>query len=370
MRHTILGAMSLQGCYGKYHAGKPICSFCPDSEACSAESPTPEDLLTAAVPALVKGTLDVEQFDLALTLYSGQTFRWGRDTDGWWKGVAYGVVVWLRQEERQLRYACSAASVSTYAGSFEIESFLRWYLRTDEPPRVRVPRPDRHLRRARDRMKGFRFVRQEPWECIISYILSVQAHMGLTKQRIQFLSRILGREVVFQGGRYWTFPPVDQLALLSEGYYRHQKFGWRSKFLPTSIQYVQEVVQSRFSGGASRLGLEDWRAVVDGLLDTPNSGIGLKVAKCIDLFSLDRLFAVPVDTWVRKMAADWYGVEATDAKICQWAEERGGKLAGYKNEYLFAYYRELHAPSLDDRVISFSQSDAPSSVLPYEILES
>ena len=109
--------------------------------------------------------------------------------------------------------------------------------------------------------------------------------------------------------------------------------------------------------------------MIDELREVANSGIGLKVAKCIDLFSLDRLGAVPVDTWVRKFASDWYGVDGSDAKICAWAEERGGKLAGYVNEYLFVTYRELHAPGLDDRVLSFAASDAPSSVLPFERVE-
>ena len=106
--------------------------------------------------------------------------------------------------------------------------------------------------------------------------------------------------------------------------------------------------------------------VVSGCGCISPAGRGLKVAKCIDLFSLGRLNAVPVDTWVRKMAADWYGVEGTDARICAWAENRGGRHAGYWGEYLFAHYRELNAPSLDDRVLSFAASDASSSILPFE----
>lgn len=311
--------------------------------------------------------LTADTFDLALTLYSGQTFRWGRDTDGWWKGIAYGVALHLRQEDDRLRYVASDDKVTTYAGEMDIESFLRWYLRVNEPPKTRIPRSDTYLRRARDRMRGFRFVRQDPWECTISYILSVQAHMVLTKQRIHFLATILGPEIRLRGERYFGFPTIKGLSLLDEGYYRHQRFGWRSKFLPTSVMSLRDSIDEM--GDGDPLDLTAWRWAIDRLRDVPNSGVGLKVAKCIDLFSLDRLSAVPVDTWVRKFAEDWYGIEGSDAKICRWAEERGGKLAGYLNEYLFVYYRELNAPSLDDRVLSFAASDAPSGFLPFELPE-
>jgi N-glycosylase/DNA lyase len=245
----------------------------------------------------------------------------------------------------------------------EIGSFLEWYLRINEQPEVRVARADRYLRKARDLMRGFRFVRQDPWECTVSYILSVQAHMALTKQRIHFIANILGDEVRLRGERYWTFPSVNKLALIDEGYFRHQRFGWRSKFLPISIDHINDSVGEQVHSAPT---LEEWQAIIDGLRAISNTGVGLKVAKCIDLFSLDRLGAVPVDTWVRKCAEDWYGIEGSDARICNWAEERGGKLAGYWNEYLFAYYRELNAAGLDDRVLSFAASDEPSSVLPFE----
>lgn len=364
------GSMSTPRCYGNFVSGKLLCQSCYVRQACREHGPEPvEDVEKLTITDGVTGSISVDLFDLSLTLYSGQTFRWGRDTDGWWKGIAFGVALHLKQENDVIRYVASSEFVNTYEGDMAIADFLAWYLRVGERPKVRVPRADTYLRKARDRMRGFRFVRQEPWECAISYILSVQAHMALTKRRIHFIARILGSEIRLRGERYWAFPDVAKLSLLDEAYYRHQRFGWRSKFLPISVNCISVAISKGFGGDASKPRLEDWRKMIDELREVANSGIGLKVAKCIDLFSLDRLGAVPVDTWVRKFASDWYGVEGSDAKICAWAEERGGKLAGYWNEYLFVTYRELHAPGLDDRVLSFAASDAPSSVLPFERVE-
>ena len=306
-----------------------------------------------------EGMLESTSVNIGLTLGSGQVFRWGRDVDGWWKGIAYGVVVHLRQMGDQIQYRASSEQVATYCGEMEIDDFLRWYLRLDHMPRIRVPREDTYLRRARDLLKGLQFVRQDPFECIISYVLSVQAHMSLTKKRIGFIARTLGERRVFEGETYWTFPDSDALSELDGGFYRRHRFGWRSERVAETARFIAESIRD----GAD---LDIWRGVSDDLHALSGSGVGIKVARCIDLFALDRLYAVPVDTWVRKFAREWYGVTGSDAKICQWGEARWGKWAGYCNEYLFAYYRELYGPTLYDRVLSFDASDEASAVMPFE----
>ncbi|MDE2830949.1 MAG: DNA glycosylase [Gemmatimonadota bacterium] len=307
-----------------------------------------------------EGVLESTSVNIGLTLGSGQVFRWGRDVDGWWKGIAYGVVVHLRQMGDQIAYRASSEQVATYCGEMEIDDFLRWYLRLDHMPRIRVQREDTYLRRARDLLKGLQFVRQDPFECIISYVLSVQAHMSLTKKRIGFVARTLGERRVFEGEMYWTFPGPDALSELDSGFYRRHRFGWRSERVAETARFIAESIRD---GAAD---LDTWRCVSDDLYALSGSGVGIKVARCIDLFSLDRLYAVPVDTWVRKFAREWYGVTGSDAKICQWGEARWGKWAGYCNEYLFAYYRELYGPTLYDRVLSFDASGEASAVMPFE----
>lgn len=308
----------------------------------------------------VCGEIRAADFNLAHTLGSGQVFRWGRDVDGWWKGIAYETAFRVRQVGEAILFRASGEEVRTYAGPMPVADFLRWYLRLDDPPDIRVRRDEPHLRKARKALRGLRFARQAPFECIISYILSVQAHMSLTKQRIRFIAKTLGRAVDFEGARYWTFPDPMSLAGLDGPFYRQHRFGWRSERVAFSANFVAIwPVENQTT-------LETWREIADALYKTPGSGVGLKVARCIDLFSLDRQHAVPVDTWVRKFAKDWYGISGSDAKICAWAEARWGKCAGYCNEYLFAYYRELHGTSIYDRVISFAASDVPSAVMPFD----
>ena len=101
-----------------------------------------------------EGILESTPVHIGLTLGSGQVFRWGRDVDGWWKGIAYGVVVHLRHKGDQIQYRASSERVATYCGEMAIDDFLRWYLRLDHMPRIRVPRGDTHLRKARGFVEG------------------------------------------------------------------------------------------------------------------------------------------------------------------------------------------------------------------------
>ena len=332
--------------------GTPVCERARDI--------APQQRTRASARQPVTGEIETREFNLGYTLAGGQVFRWGRDMDGWWKGVAYETVFHLRQMGDTLQYRTVASSVATYQGEMSVAEFLTWYLRLNEMPRIRVPRGDGYLRRARDLLKGFRFVRQMPFECVISYVLSVQAHMNLTRRRVNFLAETWGREVEFMGRRYCTFPEPDALARLNGPYFRLNRFGWRSERVAATARFISE----RTGGDPAGLSLDDWREIVDALKARAGTGVGLKVGKCIDLFALERLDAVPVDTWVLKFAREWYNVKGPDRKVCAWAEERGGRYAGYMNEYLFAYYRELNGASLHDRVISFCASDAPSSELP------
>jgi len=351
-------------CFGSFGPDLSVCRACYAARPCESSTSTHRNGATRSISTTpLAGSLAAPAFNLGYTLGSGQVFRWGRDTDGWWKGIAYQTVFHLRQVGDQIEYRASADCVETFAGWMPTPDFLGWYLRLDEIPRIRVPRDDPHLRVARDQLKGLRFVRQEPFECILSYVLSVQAHMTLTKRRIHFLSGILGNPVFFDGHTYRAFPSAADLADLDGRYFRHHRFGWRSERVALSARFVADALNRL---PEQTVALDDWRKIADDLRDLPGSGVGLKVAKCIDLFSLDRLGAVPVDTWVRKLAGDWYGVTGSDAAICAWGESRGGRWAGYANEYLFSYYRELHGQTIYDRVISFCESGLPSAELPYE----
>ena len=98
--HRYFAAMPTPGCYGNFASRKLLCQSCYVRKACREQGPEPEeDVEKPTITEGVTGSISADLFDLSLTLYSGQTFRWGRDTDGWWKGIAFGVALHLKQEK-------------------------------------------------------------------------------------------------------------------------------------------------------------------------------------------------------------------------------------------------------------------------------
>ena len=74
-------------------------------------------------------------------------------------------------------------------------------------------------------------------------------------------------------------------------------------------------------------------------------GVGLKVASCVALMSLDKVDAFPVDRWVlRALDAGNYAdypippksfPDGAHRRIISWAQSYFGPYAGYAGQYLF-----------------------------------
>jgi N-glycosylase/DNA lyase len=88
-------------------------------------------------------------------------------------------------------------------------------------------------------------------------------------------------------------------------------------------------------------------------------GVGLKVADCVLLFSLDKTEAFPVDVWVKRVVLNHYSdklapelakrlqtrqtlTNAEYLKIGDFARSYFGRYAGYAQEYLYHYERTQH----------------------------
>ena len=134
-------------CFGHHTPDTAVCEHCFANRECERITPMAEPLSTRRPREVswVEDRIDTSDFNLSLTLYSGQLFRWGRDGDGWWKGIAYGEAFRIRQDGDRLFYGATSGVISTYAGRMDTPSFLSWFLRTDEPPRTRIARSDSHL---------------------------------------------------------------------------------------------------------------------------------------------------------------------------------------------------------------------------------
>jgi N-glycosylase/DNA lyase len=277
----------------------------------------------------------VEQYDLTATLSSGQAFRWKQRGKSW-ESVIAGRWVALQQMDSGIR-ACTAVPQSDW-------NWLRQYLQIelDFPAVLETFPGDEHLARAILQCSGLRLLRQEPWECLASFILSSTKQIVQIQQIVAVLCQRFGDSVVVPAGKesWFAFPSASRLAGCSESELRECKMGFRAPYLLAAAKMV----------AAGELGLQalEKRPVTEGrteLIKVP--GVGRKIADCVLLFAYGFQDAFPIDVWVMKALRELYFPKrrVKPPRLIAFSETYFGANAGYAQQYLFHYMRTQHPKS-------------------------
>ena len=264
------------------------------------------------------------------TLGSGQAFRWRRAGDGW-RGVVEGTVYQVRQEGSE-----SIAFTSGPLGDDEAAPLLRSYLRLDDdlPALYRRLRRDRRLGAAMRQYPGLRLVRQAPWECLVTFVISAYSNIPRITKHVEDLAQSFGDVLEHGGEVHHRFPSPAQMAEAGEPWFREHGFGYRARYLARLPALVMPLGDLTALRGVS---FQDARGVMLAL-----PGVGEKVADCVLAFSLNQGEAFPVDVHVRRAVQVWYGKgeERTDRWVREWAHEHFGGDAAYAQQYLFHHQRQ------------------------------
>ena len=275
-------------------------------------------------------SLDIRQpLDLASTLYSGQAFRWRRRGE-WHYGVIGEDLVVLKQAGSRLEVRSSPSSPE------QIEPKLRDYLRLDDDLEAIYSRigTDSMIHQAIDTYRGLRILRQEPWECLASFICSANSNIPRISTTMHTVAENYGRPLKLGDFVGYTFPTPERLAEVGEMPLRMLKMGFRAKYVARVAERV-----ARGEPGLEALRKLPFREAREALISLP--GVGEKVADCVLLFSLDKMEAFPVDRWVRRAVEEWYldGAKLNYDGLRTWALGRWGTDAGYAQQYLFQRVR-------------------------------
>ena len=174
------------------------------------------------------------------------------------------------------------------------------------------------------RFKGLRLIRQDPWECSLSYLLATNANFPRIQKMVDAVCRTFGPRL--PGGRY-SFPSPSDILDRQERALRCG-LGYRCERMVRFAQCAED-------------GTLDLGALVEmGYLDSIDylknfEGIGDKVADCIALFSLDHLEAFPIDVRIRRVMDEVYGVTGSYRAVRRHGQAYFGKYAGYAQELLY-----------------------------------
>ncbi len=293
--------------------------------------------------------------DLDATLDSGQAFRWNRRGDGF-EGVVGNSVVSLKTAGDGLEF--SSAPEPEAAVRQRLIEYLA--LDIDLENVYRVIRTDEEIGASIDAFRGMRVLRQDPWECLASFICSSNSNIGRIRRNIEDISVLCGEPIKADGvepirAARHAFPTPERLASVGPGPLRDLKLGYRAKYLHETAVMVAE-------GRVAPLALRetDYEEALDQLTRLP--GVGDKVANCVALFSLEKPEAFPVDVWIHRVLEETYpseirafrrsllrrsgpnrptagkrkdGAIVARDRLREWAQERFGRYAGWANHYLF-----------------------------------
>ena len=273
-------------------------------------------------------------YTLAETLYSGQAFRWDPILNGEaHEGILDGVRVRLSQKEDGIH--CSLESEDSFD-----EGFIKKYLRIEDdlPLIYSQLSSDAYFVQAKDLYEGLHILRQDPWECLVTFICSANNNIPRIKSLVKGISESCGERIKDQFGYFYSFPEPVSISEAGELGLREIGLGFRAKYV---AKVADSVVKNEIDLKSFRF-LEYQEALTE-LLKFP--GVGDKVANCVLLFSMDKLQAFPVDVWIKRVLRENYLNDSDefipDTKLRDWAQTHFGEFAGYANQYLFHQRRQI-----------------------------
>src|SRR5579884_3228149 len=140
----------------------------------------------------------VIDYNLDATLTSGQAFRWKRHGNGW-VGIIGNRWVQLQSKGTELLAQC-AEPVADW-------DWLTHYLQLDLDLREVVATfpSDLAMRSAVNACQGLRLLRQDPWECLASFILSSTKQIVQIRQIISLVCERFGEPLAVPDGFAPTF---------------------------------------------------------------------------------------------------------------------------------------------------------------------
>ncbi|MBQ8151763.1 MAG: 8-oxoguanine DNA glycosylase [Firmicutes bacterium] len=275
---------------------------------------------------------NVKDFNADHIFDCGQCFRWERNEDGSYDGMAGGRAVTIGYDGETETLRIDGADEADF------RDFWFHYLdlgRDYGAIKAELVSKDEVIASAIERGYGIRLLNQDKWETLLSFIISQNNNIPRIKGCIESLSRTLGRyECTYKGRDWYSLPAPEVLAEATEEDLAPCRLGYRGSYLLKAGKRVAE------EGMESLERLGDERLTSDQVMEALRSyaGVGPKVASCIALFGMGRIDSFPVDVWMKRVMNRLYGFEEKDVQgMLQFAADQFGAYGGLAQQYLFYY---------------------------------
>ena len=274
-----------------------------------------------------------KSFNLKDIFECGQCFRWNKQEDGSYTGVIKDRVVNVKKSDDNFVFLSN--------NDEKLENIIREYFDLDrnyENIKENLSKIDEHMKISVEYGSGIRILKQDIWECIISFIISANNNIPRIKKIIENISKNYGKKIEFQEKDYYLFPTPEELSKATVSDLRALGLGFRDKRVYKTTQLV---LNKDFD--IDKLLYQDTNSIREELLKL--DGVGEKVADCILLFGFNKFDVFPVDVWVRRVMNELYIHDEDETKvnkkeIRKIAKEKFLGIEGLAQQYLFYWKRE------------------------------
>ena len=259
---------------------------------------------------------DIECFNVELSLFCGQAFRWRKNEDGSFTGTVRGKVINIVQNENQIILnGCSKEDFENiWYGYFDLERDYKSICESFED--------DVNLKKAKDEYYGIRVLNQEPWEALCSFIISQNNNIPRISGIIGRLCENFGENI---DGENYSFPSYERLKGVTADDLSVLRAGFRGKYIADAVEKLnsEEISLTEIE----KMPIENAREELMKI-----KGVGAKVAECTLLYGFGRKEAFPVDVWVKRIMSELYP---------DGLPECTKNVEGIAQQYLFHWRRNL-----------------------------
>ncbi|MBQ4128213.1 MAG: DNA glycosylase [Ruminococcus sp.] len=265
---------------------------------------------------------DVYPFSLEQTLDCGQSFRWSKNDDGSFTGVVKNKVATVSYEN---------STLTVLQNGKADEKLWREYFDLDlDYGGIKEKLSKMHpvLEEASSYAGGIRILNQEPFEALITFIISQNNNISRIKGIVERLCENFGEKI---DDTHFAFPTPERLASLSVDDLAPIRAGFRHRYIIDAAKRVQ-----RKEIDLESLRIKDYADAQKELMKI--TGVGVKVADCVLLYGLHRLESFPLDVWMKR---------ALKVLFDGMKGDEFGQFGGIAQQYIFHYSR-MHKELFND----------------------
>lgn len=273
---------------------------------------------------------NIDSFEPDHIFKCGQAFRWIEEEDSSFTNVAFGKVINVKRDNDNI--------VIKNSNKEDFENIWKNYfdLNRDYKEIKKELSKDETLKKCIDYGYGIRILNQDPFETIITFIISANNQIPRIKKSVEKISEMYGKKIgEYNNKTYYAFPSAQELSKARvEDLREFARVGFRDKRIVESANMINnnEIDFDICFNADIELARKE-------LMKLP--GVGPKVADCCLLFAFKRSESFPVDVWIKRVMEELYLKEDTNKnKIAEEGRNLFKDYAGIAQQYLFFYGRE------------------------------